>query len=69
MEGRPLQVMEIICPVPIALRMTFGRLTRSSFALPAMRSTDDVLTLGYPTLEMLGLDIYIGLKERGCRNV
>lgn len=39
------------------------------FALRGMPSTDDVLILGCPTLEILGLDIYARLTERACGEI
>lgn len=55
--------MEVTCPIRIALHTTLGPVTRDSFTLAVMPSTDGVPISGCPTLEILCLDIYTALAE------
>lgn len=62
-DSRLLQVTKVTCSVRIALHMNFGSVTLDPFALAVMPGTDNTLTLGYPTLEVLDFDIYAGFTE------
>lgn len=55
-----LQVMEMPCPVRIALHPHFGAVTLYPFALAVPFGMNDVLILECPMLEILGLDMYTG---------
>lgn len=62
-DGRSLQATEMTCPVRIALRTSFGHVALDPFALAVMPETNNVVILRCPTLDMLGPDIYAGLRE------
>lgn len=55
--------------VCIALHTSYGPVTLDPFALVVLHWLGDVLFLGCPTLEVLGLDIYIGLTEYAQQKV
>lgn len=58
------QVTKMTCPVYIALPTSFEPSKLDPFTLAVMPSTDDMLIVRCPTLEVLGLDIFVGLT--GC---
>lgn len=62
-DGLLLQVTEMTCSVHVVLDTKFGPVALGLFASAVMSGKDDVLILGWPTLEILGLGIYAGLTE------
>lgn len=62
-DGCPLKVTEMTRSVRISLHTNSGRVKLHHFSLAVMPGTDDMLILGCPILEMLGLDIYAGMTE------
>lgn len=56
-DGHPLQITEILCPVCFALHTISGLVTRHPLALTAMLGTDDVLvcSIAAPGKSLLGL--------------
>ena len=63
-DGRTLKVFRRTCPVRISLITNFGPVLLDPFPLAILPGIDDVLILGSPTLELLGLDVYAGLINK-----
>lgn len=59
-DGCPLRVAGIACPVRITVHTSYGSVTLDALALTGSPAMDNVLILGCPTPEGLGLDTYAG---------
>lgn len=63
-DGRVLPVSEKTRPVRAALHTAWGPVVMNPISFAAMQGDDDVVLIGAPTLEKLGVDIYKNLGER-----
>ena len=63
-DGRVVEVSNKTCPVRIALHTSWGLVQVDPFSFAVMPGNDDVVILGNPTLEAVGIDVYDSLGAR-----
>ena len=63
-DARVPVVQERACPVRIALHTSWGSVTMDPFSFPVMPGDEDVVILGNPPLELLGINVYDSLGAR-----
>ena len=63
-DGRVLVVQERTCALQIALHTIWGLVTMDASSFAVMPGDDDVVSLGNPTLKLLGINVYNSLGAR-----
>ena len=67
-DGRVLATEKKTCPVRISLHTSWDLVTLNPFSFAVMPGDDDVVILGNPTLNRLGIEVYdsLGSRAREC---